>query len=143
MKHIANEIESLMTRLAAKDLATFVKENQTVAYDDAKKKEFKRLGTKFLKELAKKMPDLKETEIYFNAGGIAVSGDFHFKGMFDDNKGFDMFFNLDGFGNYITYRTTKGMKDYSGGRNRQMPFSVLENPEKIVQNLNELRNAND
>ena len=131
-------------KASSKDLATFCQENKIIAYDDEKKKEFKRLAMKYFRDMAKTMQSytsnpVTDTEVSFNPGGIAVSGDISFRGMFDENQGFHLFFNLGGFGDYITYRSIKDMKDYSGGPNRQMPLSELSEPSNVMRKLYSLK----
>lgn len=109
------------------------------AYDDqgeADKAEFKRLGMAYFKRLAKRM-DLEDSKVSFNPGGIAGSGDFHFKGLFEEGKGFDLFFNLNFPG--IVYRDTTGFTDYTGGPNHNIGFSVLHNEDDLIFLLDRLR----
>lgn len=112
-------------------LVKFTQKHSNIAYDADLKKEFKRLGTAALKEIRDAFGPLHSSEISFNPAGIAMSGDFHLKVMFNAHQGVDMFFNL-GFGNHVTYRGIKGLKDYTGKENRQMCF------ENFL-NLNDLR----
>jgi hypothetical protein len=136
------EVRRKYSKVAAEDIASFVQKNKTIAYDDDKKKKWKSLGQKFLKQVASKL-DLKDQKIWFNAGGIAVSGDHHLMGMFDDKHGFHIFFNLDGFANYITYRTISHMKDYTGGANQNMPFSAFDDVNRVVSALHKLAPKSD
>lgn len=109
------------------------------AYDEEGEKakaKFKRLGMAYFKRLAKRM-DLEDSKVSFNPGGIAGSGDFHFKGLFEEGKGFDLFFNLNFPG--IVYRDTTGFTDYTGGPNRNIGFSTLHNEATLIGHLERLQ----
>lgn len=108
-----------------KEFVAFTQKHKSISYNEELKKKFKSLGRSALKEVLNSIGPVVESEISYNPGGIAVSGDFHLKVMFAPNQGVDVFFNLDGFGNYITYRCIKELKDYSGGCNQNIPFEKL------------------
>lgn len=57
--------------------------------------------------------NLDYMNVWFNPGGIAVSGDINLMGM-KDGSGFHLFGNLE-FG--FTLRSAKSLTDFSGGRN--------------------------
>ena len=102
--------------------------NGSIAYDDELKKKFQGKGKSALRQLRQTLEytgKVLNCDIHYNKGGIAVSGDFHLRGDFAEERGsFDLFFNCDGFCNYMTYRKTKNQKDYIGDHNRQIRFGT-------------------
>ena len=99
-------------------LIKFIKGNN-LSYNQPAKDKFKEMGLKAMKRLASALK-LREFEVGFNAGGIAVSGDLHLMGMFNDNVGIYITISEGTFSHNnctFLYRTIKHMKDYSGGQN--------------------------
>ncbi|NPV00035.1 MAG: hypothetical protein HPY53_01520 [Brevinematales bacterium] len=95
------------------------------------KKVFGRLGKQYLKYLAEKLGFI-EYEVGYNPSGIACSGDLRLMGMWGKDNGVHIFFNADHVCPWVTYRTIKSLKDYSGGVNQQMSFNELFNLEYIM-----------
>jgi hypothetical protein len=100
----------------------FIELTSTASYNYDKKETFRKLGRKILKYIAQEL-DLKkgEYEISFNPGGIACSGDHtlrtkHLCLALYDNLGRGWFY----------YRSTKGLKDYTGGANQIVRWATLE-----------------
>jgi len=99
-------------------LIRFVQDND-LSYNQSAKDKFKERGLQAMKRLASALK-LREFDVSFNAGGIAVSGDLHLMGMFNDNIGIYIIISKGAFnhnGCTFLYRTIKNMKDYSGGGN--------------------------
>ena len=113
---------------------------RNLSYNAELKDEFKRKSTAFLRALAKSLP-LIESKVSFNPGGIAVSGDAHLTGMFDNGTGIYITINDSVFGdrkmNFL-YRTIKHMKDYTGGSNNYMSDSDCEDFDVVVNRIKNL-----
>jgi hypothetical protein len=89
-------------------------------YNDANKREFKRLGMKMMRELRTALGI--EADVRYNAGGIAVSGECTLHGD-------SIYVQISADYSYgILYRTCNGRKDYSGGPNHWFPVENLETP---------------
>lgn len=100
---------------------------KNIGHDAKLKSIFKRRGTGALRELKKHLEDtgaVRDCEISYSPGGIAVSGDFHLRGDFITSGSFDLFFNCDGICRWMTYRKTKSKEDHVGEINRQLPFGL-------------------
>lgn len=112
-------------------------ETHSLSYNQEAKDRFKTIGLATMRKLAKELK-LKTFEASFNAGGIAVAGDLHLMGMFNDNVGIYFSITDGSFARNsvsIMFRTIKHMKDYSGGSNQWMSgdeFSDLENVKRLV-----------
>jgi len=96
------------------DLVEFVRLTRDAIDDYINKQQYRSLGRKILKEIAKSI-GLKtgEFDIRWNPGGQACSGDHvlhadYFYLALHDNLASGWFY----------YRTCKGRKDYTGGMNR-------------------------
>lgn len=113
--------------------------NFNVGYSEVLKGEFKRLGRKLLKDLAKALMDTDQfvfTDVSYNPSGIAVSGDHCLQAEFKDGGGIYMNVSFQSFGNsYGFYRATKGHKDYTGGVNRQLGPNLILNMAALVKEL--------
>lgn len=120
---------SLLTKLI-----TFI-ESHTLEYDHSNKEQFKEMGLKALRRLASALK-LKEFEVRFNAGGIAVAGDLILHGMFNDKVG--IYINISKWGNKVKfmYRTVTGMKDYTGGSNNY--FYIVHSEKEMVKEIHRL-----
>jgi hypothetical protein len=91
------------------------------SYNEPNKEEFKRLSMKLLREV-NKLGNFN-AEIRFNKGGIAVSGD----AILHSDHVYLHFTADHGFGSLaynLYYRSCKGKKDYTGGRNNW--FDILK-----------------
>jgi hypothetical protein len=94
-------------------LINFVTLTGTAQYNEENKQQYRKLGKKILQELANQLGfTSKQVRISWNPGGIACSGDHTLHGekfyvALHDNIGLGWFY----------YRTCKGLKDYTGGRN--------------------------
>lgn len=115
--------------MTMKELDTFIRLGQgpyISAYTDegAKQKdEFKRLGKKLAREIAKVLGlSAGSYDVRYNPGGVAVCGDIHLHGeciyiaLEQTVIGSDFGF---------MYRHCKGRKDYTGGHNRWMKWPEL------------------
>jgi len=105
----------------------FLQAHEGIAYNSDLKRKFTLAGRAALRELSKQLEEtgkVTNCKIDYNKGGIAVSGDFHLRGDFKDGGAFDLFFNLDGFSRYYTYRKTTSQKDYTGGHNINLRFEA-------------------
>lgn len=115
-------------------LYDYMLDGKFVPYDEESKSLFRKLGKEFLEKAREFIGSgSAETSLKYNAGGIAVSGDFSLYVMFNDNKGACVFFNADF--PFVTMRTIKHVKDYSGGMNRTYQLSTLKDPEALAVEL--------
>jgi len=120
-------------------LAFMIDNGTNLSYNDAGQKQFEKLSKAALRELAAQLP-FTEVKVSFNKGGIAVSGDAHLMGMFDNGTGLYITLSEPSFsGGAMTflYRTITHMKDYSGGMNNYMNNSDIEN-ETVVRRIKNL-----
>lgn len=118
-----------------KSLRNFV-DGRQLKYDQPNKDRFKEIGLAVMRKLAKKLK-LREFEASFNPGGIAVTGDLHLMGMFNDSIGIYIQISQSCFGaNFeCMFRTIANMKDYSGGSNNwaKAEREFLKLPESIYR----------
>ena len=118
-----------------KSLWNFVNGRQ-LSYDQPNKDRFKEVGLAVMRKLAKKLK-LREFEASFNPGGIAVAGDLHLMGMFNDKVGIYIQVSQGCFGTKFEcmYRNITHMKDYSGGSNNwaNEERDFLKLPESIYR----------
>lgn len=125
-----------------KELARLMANGETLQYNEEGKVMFKRIGVKAMKELAVTL-ELKEYNVSFNPGGIAVSGDLLLMGMWTEHLGVYISMNKD-FPNapwgQVLYRTIKHMKDYTGGSNNWLKFELLGKPQELKDTIMRLRN---
>ena len=125
-----------------KELAWLMTNGEILQYNEEGKTMFKRIGVKAMKELAVAL-ELKEYNVSFNPGGIAVSGDLLPIGMWTENLGVYISMNKD-FPNapwgQILYRTIKHMKDYTGGSNNWLKFELLAKPDELKDKIMRLKN---
>ncbi len=122
-------------------LAFMMLSKESASYNAPFKEQFKRVGKKAMKELADLL-ELKEVDIDFNQGGIAVSGDLRLMGMWGPENGVYVMMNKD-FpnmpGGQVLYRSIKHMRDFSGGVNQWLPYEALKSPEELKQRILTLR----
>jgi hypothetical protein len=120
---------SLLTKLI-----TFIG-SHTLEYNHSNKEQFKEMGLKAMRRLASALK-LRELEASFNPGGIAVSGDLHLHGMFNDKIG--IYITISQWGNKVNflYRTVTGMKDYTGGQNNY--FYIVHSEKEVVKEIHRL-----
>lgn len=106
--------------------------NEGLEYNETGKARFERASKKYLRNLAKQL-ELKEFEVRFNRGGIAVSGDAILMGMWGDGNGIYISINQFGGRPVFMYRSIKHMKDYTGGQNLYIwgHFPFFDAPEPI------------
>jgi hypothetical protein len=125
-----------------KELAKLMTNGEILQYNEEGKTMFRRIGTKAMKELALLL-ELREHNISFNPGGIAVSGDLMLMGMWTEHLGVYISMNKD-FPNapwgQVLYRTIKHMKDYTGGSNNWLKFELLGNPQELKNTIMRLKN---
>lgn len=108
---------------------------KNLSYNNALQTQFEKLSKAALRELAKQLP-FTEVKVSFNRGGIAVSGDAHLMGMFDNGTGLYITINAPLFGvNAMSflYRTITHMKDYTGGQNNFMSDSMIEEERVLIR----------
>lgn len=120
-----------------RQLAFLMLSGESGSHNDEFKKRFKQIGLKAMKELALIL-ELKEVDINFNPGGIAVSGDLRLMGMWSAENGVYITMNKN-FPNapcgQILYRTIRNMKDFSGGSNCWLEFKLLKFPEALKKRI--------
>jgi hypothetical protein len=110
---------------------------EEASYNAPFKEQFKRVGKKAMMEFADLL-ELKQVDIHFNQGGIAVSGDLILMGMWSEGDGIYVSMNKD-FPNKpwgdVLFRTIKHMKDFTGGSNNYFRFELLRFPEALKQRV--------
>lgn len=120
-----------------RELALLMLNGESGSYNEDFKQRFCKIGKKAMKELAGLL-ELKEYDINFNPGGIAVSGDLRLMGMWDDGTGVYISINKD-FPNKswgdVLFRTIKHMRDFSGGTNQYFKFSLLQFPQALKEEI--------
>ena len=124
-----------------KKLSELLLSNINLSYNDDAKKEFKKVDKKAMKELATILK-LKKIDVYFNPGGIAVSGDLHLMGMWNNDTGIYISMNKDfptASWGQVLYRTIKHMKDYTGGTNNYLNYEDLASEEKLKEMILRLK----
>jgi hypothetical protein len=124
-----------------RQLAFLMLNGESGSYNEDFKERFKRVGKKAMKELAGLL-ELKDYDINFNPGGIACSGDLRLMGMWDESHGAYIMMNKN-FPNapwgQILYRTIKHMKDFTGGPNCWLEYSVLQFQDAMKEKILQLR----
>lgn len=112
---------------------------EDISYNAIGKAEFKRSSMSALRQIAKDLL-LSESNVSFNAGGIAVSGDAILKGMWADGNGIYININADHSGKALMYRTITHMKDYRGGGNQWASINnASDNYEEFIESLLRLK----
>lgn len=109
-------------------LAIITELARAAGYNEQGKAEYKKLALSVLRQIARDLNLAKGTyQIRFNPGGIAVAGDaiLHH----------DRFYLTTGeIG--VMWRTCKGQKDYTGGRNRwAVGFGVCVGVDSLVSEI--------
>lgn len=113
--------------------------NEDLSYNEDGKRKFKKCSLKFLTKLGKKL-ELRNIRVDFNPGGIAVSGDAHLIGMWDDEHGVYVSIGQSCAKDCsFMYRTIKHMKDYTGGNNHYIPLDKLDDFDYIGERLIKLK----
>ncbi len=114
----------IMTNTEIKVLISLTK-SEIHAYEGYSKANFKRLGTKYLKMIAKRLGCTEK--VSWNPGGIAVSGDIilHTEHLYVN-------MSQCGLGMGFMYRSCKGIKDYTGGTNHWMQWEKLLDVDYVV-----------
>lgn len=137
--------------LPKRDLEAWIKFIQSpgsAAYNDAAKKKFLGLSQRLLRSFVEHIPLTRDQySISVNRGGIAVSGDVIlqtkvFTSQFRINdtdsdvveRGIYMCFNCD-VSKTVYFRTTKGMSDFSGGRNQNIRPEEFRDIPALVDRL--------
>ena len=120
-----------------RELGLLMLNGESGGYNGAFKARFKAIGKKAMKELAVLL-ELKEHDVSFNPGGIAVSGDLTLMGMWDEGTGVYVTMNKD-FPNKpwgdVLFRTIKDMRDFTGGPNQYFRFNLLQFPEALKEEV--------
>lgn len=111
----------------------------TCRYNAEAKAGYKKLGLPAMKELGGLLY-FRECEADFNPGGIAVSGDLHLRGMWNDGNGAYIWINPD-FGLRFLYREITHMKDYTGGPNNWGNLDLLKDPVVLANTILRFRRA--
>ena len=122
-------------------LAMVLIRGESLQYNESGKQMFKTIGKKAMRELAVLL-ELKEYDISFNPGGIAVSGDLHLMGMWSEENGVYILINKDFVGcawGEGYYRTIKHMRDFTGGPNHWLPYKELQFPVVLKERIMQLR----
>lgn len=83
------------------------------------KENWKRVGKSYFTLLAKRL-GFDSFNVWFSAGGPAVSGDIHLQGM-RNGKGVHIFCNL----SFVVIRSITKLGDYQGGPNSTIRFESL------------------
>jgi len=115
--------------------------NEDPHYNDNFKRRFRSIGQKAMEELAQLL-ELKEYDIDFNSGGIAVSGDLRLMGMWSEGNGVYISMNKDFPGKPwgdVLYRHIRHMRDFTGGPNNYFKFSLLDDPAALRKTVTRLR----
>ena len=107
------------------------------------KKQFHTKSKAFLRALGNDL-GFKEFKVTNNYAGIAVSGEITLMGMWGEGNGlyFQISQLIQPFNRFL-FREIKHMKDYSGGTNQWLPFSLFEDGayEMLMDTLIKLRKA--
>jgi len=133
-----------MKKINASQLTKLIKfvQNNDLCYDQSAKDKFKEIGLQAMKRLASALK-LREFKASFNACGIAVSGDLHLMGMFNDVMGVYITISKGAFNNNgctFLYRTIKNMEDYSGGANNY--FRDVVGEKEVVETIHRMCKVN-
>ncbi len=108
-------------------LAQLMNNDEAGCYNQNFKEKFERIGKKAMREVAESL-ELKQYDISFNPGGIAVSGDLRLMGMWSEGNGIYISMNKDfpeASWGQILYRRIKHMKDFTGGTNNWCKFADM------------------
>jgi len=106
-------------------------------YAWAVKENWKLVSKSYFREIAKKLDVLEYPlgyNVWFNAGGSAVSGDIHLQ-AFDEkvNKGFHLFGSLELYCNLgFCIRTISKLGDYQGGQNMWLSAESMRKAELLA-----------
>lgn len=103
-----------------KKLANFLNGVPQLEYHEENKNKFKSLAMSFMKAVAKAYPDC-DSDVSWNAGGVAVSGDASVR-IFNGDTGIHIFTST-GYRSALFIRTISSMKDYTGGANNWCNFT--------------------
>jgi hypothetical protein len=103
----------------------------------ARKRVYEMQGKRAMKELAVLL-ELIEYDISFNRAGMACSGDLRLMGFNRHGSGVYIYLNKDLGKTELLYRTIEHMKDFSGGRNRYLPFTILGDQEGLEDSIGAL-----
>jgi len=109
----------------------------------ARKRKFRSIGVKAMKELAIHL-NLIEYNVNFNWAGMACSGDLRLMGFDRHGRGIYIHMNRDfchGREVQVLYRTISNMQDFTGGPNHYFPVSELRTPELIRGRMINLYNG--
>jgi len=124
-----------------RQLAKLMTNGEDGRYNDDFKERFRSVGKKAMGELVRLL-ELKEFDINFNPGGIAVSGDLRLMGMWSEGNGVYITMNKDFPGKPwgdVLYRHIQHMRDFTGGPNNYFKFSLLGNPAALRKTIMRLK----
>jgi len=109
------------------------------------KKQFHSKSAAFLRALGKDL-GFQTFKVTNNHGGIAVSGEITFMGMWDDGNGlyFQISQSVTGLRAFL-YRSISYMKDYAGGVNQWLSYDLFADGryEELLQILLALRKVSE
>lgn len=108
-----------MTTITKNQIKKYVQLGYASPYNPEIKDQYKKLGRKILRYIAKKM-NLTNYNIRYNPAGIAMAGDHTLH-----NENFYLTLNTDCQSTWFMYRSCKGLTDYTGGSNQIMAWSKL------------------
>jgi hypothetical protein len=113
-------------------------QNTDLSYNEEGKNNFKKLSLSVLRDLRNKFT-LQESKLWFNPGGVAVSGDAILMGMWNDNIGFYIQITKSLTGHFM-YRAIKNIEDYTGGKNNWLNLSDFSSIDEIAERVLSLKN---
>lgn len=93
-----------------------------LSYKSEEKAEFAEAAKAFLNALESRL-DFKEAKVWFNAGGIAVSGEAMLMGMWPEGRGLYVQIGQSFGKPLLMYREIRHMKDYGGSGPNQYIWS--------------------
>jgi len=126
--------------MSLKRLSSLMK-SKNLSYNYEDKVTFQRVGSAALRKLAKRMGFI-QSNVSFNAGGIAVSGDHSMYGMFEDGNGVVLYVSQGLFSNFAGYcRSIKHLKDYTGGANVWVSHEELADEDRLIAKLRSVANV--
>ena len=106
-------------------------------YDEDLKISYEKAGKKALVELAVDM-GFQQSRVWYSKGGMAVSGDLHLMGMWSEDNGVHIFFNMD-LSDSIVFRKIKHLHDYSGGMNHHISQVAANDRDTLIAVVMTLR----
>lgn len=113
--------------------------NFNVGYSEEKKNAFIQLSRKYMKSLMGAMEEsgqFSKIEFDYNKAGYAVSGEFTIQANLVSGGGVYVCLSFSPFSkDFGFYRATKGIKDYTGGKNQDLHKGYIKNPHLFCKRL--------